>query len=177
MNLEISKELVDAINDQINFELYSGYIYLSMATWFESRNLRGMAHWMEVQADEEYNHAIRFHRHVTERGGRTLLKEIRTPRTEWGSPLEVFEDALNHERTVTERIYKIGEIAERLGDRATQSFLRWFYNEQVEEEKNATENRDLIKMAKDSIPALLHIDARLGGRKPAGPAPSESNKD
>jgi len=168
--MEISQELIDAINDQINFELYSGYIYLSMATWFEEKNLPGMAHWMEVQADEEYSHAIRFYRHIVERGGRVTMKGIDAPKTEWASPLEVFQDAYNHELTVTERIYKIGAIADKLGDRSTQSMLQWFYNEQTEEEKNTMEIRDMLKMIKDSIPALLQVDAKLGAR-PAAPAP------
>lgn len=174
--MEISKELIDAINDQINFELYSGYIYLSMATWFEEKNLTGMAHWMEVQADEEYNHAIRFYRHIVERGGRVVMKGIQTPKTDWASPLEVFEDAYHHELTVTERIYKIGEIAERLGDRSTQAMLQWFYNEQTEEEKNTMEIRDILKMVKDSIPALMQINAKLGERPAAPPAPHESTE-
>ncbi len=168
--MEISQELIDAINDQINFELYSGYVYLSMATWFEEMNLSGMAHWMEVQADEEYNHAIRFYRHIIERGGRVVMKGIQAPKTEWVSALEVFEDAYKHELMVTERIYKIGAIADKLGDRSTQSMLQWFYNEQTEEEKNTMEIRDMLKMIKDSIPALLQLDGKLSAR-PAAPAP------
>ena len=168
--MEISQELIDAINDQINFELYSGYIYLSMATWFEEKNLTGMAHWMEVQADEEYNHAIRFYRHIVERGGRVTMKGIQAPKTEWTSALEVFEDAYKHELTVTDRIYKIGAVAEKLGDRSTQAMLQWFYNEQTEEEKNTMEIRDMLKMIKDSLPALLQLNAKLG----APPAESTS---
>ncbi|TFG33542.1 ferritin [Candidatus Thorarchaeota archaeon] len=172
--MEISKELTDAINDQINFELYSGYIYLSMATWFEEKNLSGMAHWMEVQADEEYSHAIRFYRHIVERGGRVVMKGIEAPKTEWTSPFEVFEDAYHHELIVTDRIYKIGAIAEKLGDRSTQAMLQWFYNEQTEEEKNTMEIRDMLKMIKDSVPALLQLDAKLGARPAAPPVPLES---
>jgi len=98
------------------------------------------------------------------------MKGIDAPKTEWASPLEVFQDAYNHELTVTERIYKIGAIADKLGDRSTQSMLQWFYNEQTEEEKNTMEIRDMLKMIKDSIPALLQVDAKLGAR-PAAPAP------
>jgi ferritin len=172
--MEISKELVDAINDQINFELYSAFIYLSMGTWFEEQNLNGMAHWMEVQYQEEFAHAMRFYRHLTERGARVLLKEIKAPHTEWASAHEVFADAYKHELIVTERIYKIGEIADRLGDRSTQSFLKWFYDEQTEEEKNTMEARDKLKLIGNSIPALLHLDAQLGARPPAPPIPAES---
>ena len=172
--MEISQELIDSINDQINFELYSGYIYLSMATWFEEKYLSGMAHWMEVQADEEYNHAIRFYRHIVERGGRIIMKGIQAPKTEWASALEVFEDAYQHELTVTDRISKIGAIAEKLGDRSTQGMLQWFYNEQTEEEKNTMEIRDLLKMIKDSIPALMQLDAKLGARPAAAAPPAVS---
>jgi ferritin len=168
--MEISQELVDAINDQINFELYSAFIYLSMGTWLEEQNLGGMAHWMEVQYQEEFSHAMRFYRHLTERGARVILKEIKAPQTEWASAHEVFADAYKHELIVTERIYKIGEIADRLGDRSTQSFLKWFYDEQTEEEANTMELRDLLEKIGDSIPALFQLDAKLAGR-PAAPAP------
>lgn len=173
--MEISKELADAINDQINFELYSGYIYLSMATWFEEQNLAGMAHWMEVQALEEYAHAMRFYRHIIERGGRVTMKAIEGPKTEWSSPLEVWEDAYEHEKIVSDRINKIGDLAENLNDRAVQPMLQWFYGEQVEEEAQTMEMRDLLKMIGQSIPALLQLDARLGARGPAEAPPKESS--
>ena len=99
--MEISKELQEAINDQINFELYSGYIYLSMAAYFESINLSGMAKWMKVQASEEYEHAMRFWTHIVDRGGRVILTEIKGPATEWTSPHAAFENAYEHEKIVT----------------------------------------------------------------------------
>ncbi|MHA1653769.1 MAG: ferritin [Candidatus Thorarchaeota archaeon] len=172
--IETSKKLQDAINEQINFELYSACVYLSMATWLESRNLSGMGHWMEVQVQEEYAHAMRFYRHVVERGGRVILKEMRAPKTEWSSLLEVFEDALAHESEVTRRIHKIGEIADEEGDRAAQSMLSWFYDERVEEEAQIGEIRDLLKMTGDNLAALLHINAKLGARAPMSPPPAES---
>jgi len=172
--MEISQELTDAINDQLNFELYSAYIYLSMAAWFEERKLPGMGHWMEVQVDEEYNHAMRFYRHIVERGGRVIMKAIEGPQTEWTSPLDVFETAYNHEKVVTERIYKIGDIADKERDRAAQTMLNWFYNEQTEEEKNTSEIRDQLKMIGDNVQALLMLDAKLGARAPAGPVPLTS---
>ncbi len=168
--MEISKELTEAINDQINFELYSAYIYLSMAAWLEENNLPGMAHWMEVQVDEEYAHAIRFYRHIIERGGRVIFKAIETPQTEWTSALDVFETAYEHEKIVTARIYKIGEIAEKEGDRGSKGMLQWFYNEQVEEEKNTSEIRDDLKRAGDSAQIVFMLDRELGAR-PAAPAP------
>jgi ferritin len=173
--MEIQQELVDAINDQINFELYSAYIYLSMATWFEEQNLAGMAHWMELQALEEYAHAMRFYRHIVERGGRVTMKAIDGPKTEWSSPLEVWEDAYNHEKIVSDRISKIGDMAEKLNDRAAVPMLQWFYAEQVEEEAQTMEMRDLLKMIGDSVPALLQLDGRLGARTPPAGPPEESS--
>jgi ferritin len=174
MNMIIAKELEDAINDQLNFELYSGYIYLSMATWFEDQNLRGMAHWMEVQALEEYAHAMRFYRHIVERGGRVKMVAIEAPKTDWTSPLEAWETAYEHEKIVSERIHKIGDLAEKLKDRAAEPMLQWFYKEQVEEEEQTMEVRDLLKMIGDSMPALFQLDARLGARGPADSPPHES---
>ena len=115
--MEISKELTDAINEQINFEMYSGYVYLSMATWFEEQNLDGMAHWMKIQAKEEYEHSMRFWKHITDRGGKVVLKAIKAPKTKWESAYEAWDDAYNHELTVSNLIFKIGEIADK---RATE---------------------------------------------------------
>ncbi|MHA1962075.1 MAG: ferritin [Candidatus Thorarchaeota archaeon] len=172
--MEISKELVDAMNDQLNFELYSAFIYLSMATYFESISLAGMAHWMEVQYQEEFAHAMRFYRHIVERGGRVEMAPIEGPKTEWSSPLEAWEDAYNHELIVTDRIYKIGDLAEEGRDRAARAFLKWFYDEQVEEEKQTMEVRDLLKLIGDSTDALLRLDDKLGTRPAAAPPPAES---
>ena len=172
--MEINKELVDAINDQLNFELYSAFIYLSMGTWFEEQNLTGMAHWMEIQYKEEFAHAMRFYRHLTERGARVVMKQIDAPKTDWASAHDVFADAYHHETIVTERIYKIGDIADRLGDRSTQSMLTWFYNEQTEEEAKTMEIRDKLKLIGDSIPALLQLDSQLGARVDNVVIPAES---
>jgi ferritin len=164
IKLEISKELTDAINDQINYELYSGYIYLSMASWFEEQNLDGMAHWMKIQAGEEYEHAMRFWEHVIDRGGRVILKEIEAPKTEWSSPHEAWSDAYEHELKVTARIIKIGEVATNLGDKSAEPMLAWFYNEQVEEEEQTMKVRDLLKRIGDQVGALYQLDAKLGTR-------------
>ena len=173
--MEISQELVDTINDQLNFELYSAFIYLSMGTYLEEQNLSGMATWMEIQYQEEFAHAMRFYRFLTERGARVTMKQIHAPKTEWASAHDVFADAYNHETIVTERIYKIGDIADRLGDRSAQSMLTWFYNEQTEEEAKTMEIRDKLKMIGDSIPALLLMDSELGARINNVVIPAESN--
>ncbi len=162
--MEISSELVEAINDQINYELFSGYLYLAMAAWFEEQTLDGMAKWMKDQAKEEYEHAMRFWKHVTDRGGKVVLKQIDRPKIEWGSPLEAWEDAYEHEKKVTRRIFKIGEIAERLGDRSAMPMLHWFYDEQVEEEEQTMKVRDLLRLIGDSKNALFMLDAKLGQR-------------
>ena len=163
--MKISKSLVDAINDQINYELYSGYIYLSMAAWFEEQNLDGMAQWMKTQAKEEYEHAMKFWDHVVDRGGRVILKAIEAPKTKWDSPLEVWEDAYQHEMKVTKRIFKIGKIAEKEGDKSASPLLQWFYDEQVEEEEQTMKVRDQLKIIRDSTNALLMVDSKLGKRE------------
>ena len=163
--MKISKSLVDAINDQINYELYSGYVYLSMTAWFEEQNLDGMAQWMKAQAKEEYEHAMKFWDHVVDRGGRVILKAIEAPKTKWDSPLEVWEDAYQHEMKVTKRIFKIGKIAEKEGDKSASPLLQWFYDEQVEEEEQTMKVRDQLKMIRDSTNALLMLDSKLGKRE------------
>ena len=163
--MEISKKLVDAINDQINYELYSGYIYLSMAAWFEEQNLDDMAQWMKKQAKEEYEHAMKFWDHVVDRGGRVILKAIEAPKTEWDSPIEVWKDAYQHEMNVTKRVFKIGKIAEKEDDKSATPPLQWFYDEQVEEEEQTMKVRDQLKMIGDSTNALLMLDSKLGQRE------------
>lgn len=163
--MEISKELADAMNDQLNFELYSGYLYLAMAAYFEDQNLNGMARWMKFQAKEEYEHAMKFWTHITDRGGRVVLKVIDGPKTEWGSVLEAWEDAYEHEKVVTQKIFKIGEIVENEGDRSAIPFLNWFYDEQVEEEEQTMKVRDLLRMVGDSMNALFMLNAQLGRRE------------
>lgn len=162
--MEISKELQDAINDQINFELYSAYIYLSMAAYFESVNLNGMAHWMKHQAVEEYEHAMRFWKHISDRGGRVILTNIKGPATEWDSPLAAWENAYEHEQIVTKRIFEIGKIAEKVGDKSTIPMLNWFYEEQVEEEEQTQNIAQMLKEIGDSKGTLFMLDNKLGQR-------------
>ena len=161
----IGQRLTDALNDQINFELYSGYIYLSMASWFEQQHLDGMAHWTRVQAKEEYAHAMRFWQHVVDRGGRITLAAIERPKTEWASPIEAWDDAYHHELTVTQQIFKIGAIAENDGDKSAAPLLQWFYNEQIEEEEQTKKVRDLLQLIGDSLNARFMLDAQLGKRE------------
>lgn len=118
----------------------------------------------ENQAGEEYEHAMRFWNHVTDRGGRVVLKAIETPKTEWSSPFEAWSDAYEHELKVTARISKIGELATSLGDKSAEPMLAWFYDEQVEEEEQTMKVRDLLKKIGDNVGALFMLDGKLGNR-------------
>jgi ferritin len=162
--MNISKRMEDAINKQINAELYSSYLYLSMAGQFESQNLKGLAHWLQVQSGEENTHAMKFYKYLNERGGTVALSEIAKPKGKWKSALEAFEDTLAHEQKVTDMIYRLVDTATAEKDYATRYFLQWFVDEQVEEEANATEIVQKLKMVGDSKTGLLMLDRHLGKR-------------
>lgn len=160
----LTQKLQDALNGQLNFEFYSSYIYLSMASYFESINLKGMAHWMNLQTEEERQHALKFVDHINERGGRVVLQGIEAPPTEWASPLEAFQDAYRHECQVSERIGELVNLSLHEKDHATNAFVQWFVSEQVEEEANVLEIVDKLKMVGDNPTALFMIDQELGKR-------------
>ena len=130
----LSSNMKKALNDQINAELYSAYLYLSMAAYFEDTNLPGMAGWMKAQAQEEVGHAMKFYGYVFDRDSKVELKAIDGPKTKWASPLAAFEDAYKHEQKVTGLIHKLVDLANKEKDHATRSFLNWFVDEQVEED-------------------------------------------
>jgi ferritin len=153
-----------AINDQTRKEFYSYYLYLSMAAYFESINLRGFAHWMRVQAKEEQEHAMKFFEYIIERQGEVVLEAIDAPTAKWKSPVDVFEDAYNHERMVTESIHKIVDLAESEKDHATSVFLQWFVKEQVEEEGSANDILQKLKLIGSENSAVLVLDVELGKR-------------
>jgi ferritin len=160
----LSKKMEEAINKQINAELYSAYLYLSMAAYFEFTNLPGFAKWMEVQAQEEKQHAMKLYHYVIERGGRVILDAIQKPQSEWKSPLDVFEAVYAHEKHVTELIYNLMDVAKSEKDYASEVMLHWFVKEQVEEEANASSILERIKMVKDSVNGILQYDKILGKR-------------
>jgi len=160
----LPKKMEEAINKQINAELYSAYLYLSMAAYFESTNLSGFAKWMEVQAQEEKQHAMKLYHYVIERGGRVILDAIQKPQSEWKSPLDVFEAVYAHEKHVTELIYNLMDVAKSEKDYASEVMLHWFVKEQVEEEANASSILERIKMVKDSVNGILQYDKILGKR-------------
>jgi ferritin len=160
----INKLVQDAMNEQINKELYSSYLYLSMAAYFEDKNLPGFAHWMRVQEAEERVHAMKFYDFIYERGGRVLLKAIDAPKTEWASTLEVAQEVAAHEAKVTASIYALYETALKEKDYPAQIMLQWFISEQVEEEKNAAEIVANLKLIEDRGTAVLMLDHRLAKR-------------
>ena len=161
----LSSAVQDAMNQQVNAELYSAYLYLSMAADFEEANLRGMAHWMQVQAKEEAGHALKFFKYIADRGGRVTLASIAAPPTKWESPLAVFEQVYKHECHVTSLINKLVELAGAEKDHASAVFLQWFINEQVEEEANASEILHQLKMVGDSKQGLFMLDRHLAQRQ------------
>jgi Ferritin-like protein len=161
----IKEKMVKAINKQINAELYSSYLYLSMAAYFEANNWLGLAAWMKVQAREENAHAMKFYGYVFERGGRVVLAAIDAPKTEWKSPLAVFEEVYAHELKVTGLIHDLANLAKKENDHATESMLKWFIDEQVEEEANAALIVEQLKRIKDSANGLFMLDHKLGERK------------
>lgn len=161
----ISKKLQDAINEQINKELYSAYIYLAMSAYCTSINLNGFARWFKVQFEEEQAHAFKFMHFVHERRGRVLLKAIEEPQLEFKSIEDVFEITLKHEEFVTASIYSILELATAEKDHATVSFLKWFVDEQVEEEATADEILQKLLMIKGNPNGLMALDNALGKRK------------
>lgn len=161
----LSQTLHDAINEQINYELYSAYIYLAMAAYYDSITRPGFAHWMRVQAQEEVEHAMKFYTYIYDRGGKVALQAIEQPPADFRSELDAFEKALAHERKVTARINDLYAQAVKDNDYASQSFLRWFVDEQVQEERDASQIVEMLKMIGDSKNGLFMLDHELGERK------------
>ena len=163
--MTIGKKMQDALNKQINAELYSSYLYLSMASYFETQNLRGMAAWMEAQAGEEQGHAMRIYKFVNDRSGRVTLESIDKPKSDWSSPLEAFEEAYGHEQKVTQMIHDLVDLANQEKDHASFTMLQWFVQEQVEEEDSTSTIVDQLEKIQDSPNGLFMLDHALGQRK------------
>lgn len=160
----LSEKMNKAFNDQINAELYSEYLYLSMKAYFADKNLQGFVNWMDVQVQEEHAHAMGMFDYVIERGGRVELAPIDKPRHDWESPLEVFEHVLEHEQYVTSRINALMDVAESEKDRAALSFLDWYLKEQVEEESNVGGVLATLKLIGNDTQALFMLDKELAAR-------------
>lgn len=161
----ISKKVKDAFNEQIKHEMFSAYLYLSMASYLHGEGLDGMAQWMRAQSIEEMIHAMKFFDHIIERGGTAELLEIEKPQTSWESPLAAFKAALAHEEFITGKINALFALATEENDYASRSMLQWFVDEQVEEEANADKNVKNIEMTGDSGHGLLMIDREMSARQ------------
>ena len=165
----LNPKVQEALNRQINAELHSSYLYLSMVAYLEEQNLRGMAQWMRVQSGEETMHGMKIYDYIIERGGKVTLTQIEGPKTEWASPLELFEDAYAHEQKITGMINNLMDLVIAEKDHAGHDFLKWFIAEQVEEESNASEIVEQLKRVGDKWVGLYMVDQKLGQRVPAAP--------
>ena len=160
----LDKNIEDAFNDQLNFEIFSANIYMSMAAQFDSMNLKGFANWMKIQYQEEMLHMTKFYDFINERGGQVVISGMEAPPRAWDSPLAAFEQALGHEQIVSGRINELMSLAMEKKDHASVNFLQWFVGEQVEEESSADAVIQQLKLAGDSAGAMFMLDRELGAR-------------
>lgn len=164
----MDEKVQEAINEQIRAELHSAYVYLAMSAHFSEANFDGFATWMKLQAQEELGHAMRLYDYVLERGGHVDLRSVDAPPHDFGTPLEIFEMALEHEKKITAMIHSIYQIAREKNDYATEMHLQWFVTEQVEEEDSAGRAVEQLRLAGGSTPALLMLDRQFGQRSSHG---------
>ena len=160
----MNEKMAKAINKQINAELYSSYLYLAMAAYFQSINLKGSSNWMKVQALEEEYHAMKLYGFLEDRGARPVLDAVAKPPAAYQSPLDAFESVLKHEQKVTGLINDLVDLALKEKDHASNAYLQWFVNEQVEEEANATEIVEKLKLTGGEGAGLFMIDQELAAR-------------
>jgi ferritin len=160
----IKKEVLDALNEQINAESYSAYMYLSMAGYFENMGLPGFANWMKVQYQEEAAHALKFFNYVTDRGGKVVLKAVEQVPVDFDGVVDVYEKTLAHENSVTELINNLMNVAVKASDHASQSFLKWFVDEQVEEESNVEKILATLKLINGQGNGIFMMDRELSQR-------------
>ncbi|MFW5789693.1 MAG: ferritin [Bacillota bacterium] len=163
--MKLKKEILEALNDQLNAELESAYIYQAMAAMFEDEGYTGFAAWMDMQALEEQEHARKFYDFINERGSRVKLSSISEPPFEWDSPKAAFEAALEHEEYISDRINNLVALARKHDDYATEIFLQWFVNEQVEEEDSVNEIVDKLEKVGDKGRGLYMLEKELGARR------------
>lgn len=164
--------LLAALNQQINEEYYSSYLYQAMVAYFEDNHLDGCAHWMRLQAQEEHDHALKIFDYVISRGGRVVLAEVKAPPKDWASAQSAFEAALAHEKIMTTNIAKLADLAQAENDHATNNLMQWYVTEQVEEEANVDDILSKLKMVGGDGAGLFLIDRELKTRTaaPAGGA-------
>jgi ferritin len=164
MEIMLKANVLEALNKQVNAELYSAYLYLSMSAYLQSQNLKGMAKWMAIQAQEEVGHAMKLYEFIHERGGRVSLAALEAPKKEWDAPAAAFEDAYRHECKITGLINQLVELAHGEKDHASNVFLQWFVTEQVEEEASTLEIAEKVKLLRECPGAMLALDKELGQR-------------
>ncbi len=162
--MKLSEKMEKALNEQVKKEFYSAYLYLSMSAYCESLGYSGFANWLKKQAQEEMEHAMKLYDYIFERRGRVILEAIDKPPSDWKDLVDVFENVLKHEEEVTESIYKLMDLAKEEKDYATESMLKWFVDEQVEEEASADEILQKLKMVGENKNALFSLDRALAQR-------------
>ncbi len=160
----LNKEIEKKLNEQLNCEFYSSYLYMSMAIHFDYYNFKGFSSWMKYQAQEELTHADKIYNYINMQGAKIELQEIPKPKNHWESALDVFKDALNHEKKVTKNIHELTNTAIDTKDHPTSIFLQEFVTEQVEEESSLEEIIQKLKLTKDNINGLYCMDRELGRR-------------
>lgn len=160
----IKKKILDEINDQIQAEFESAYLYLAFAAWFDANNLGGFSHWMRMQWQEEIDHGMKFYDHVLRRDGDIELKALSKPKVDIKNAQHAFEQVLKHEQYITGRIHKLYDLAKKENDYPLQTLLHWFIDEQVEEEENAMEILDKLKLIGDHGPNLFLLDQEMAQR-------------
>lgn len=161
----IGKKMLDEFNEQIKYEMESSWLYLSMATWFHDQDWPGMAAWMEKQAMEEYQHAMKFYTHIVGREGRVEFQALGKPKKDWESPMDAFQDAMKHEQMITGRINHLVQLAVEEKDNAAMPMLDWFISEQVEEEGSVSKVLQMMERAGGNNFGLLILDGKLGARQ------------
>jgi ferritin len=166
----LKANLLAALNQQINEEYYSSYIYQSMVAYFADNHLDGCAHWMRLQAQEEHDHALKIFDYVISRGGRVVLADVKAPPKEWATPQAAFEAALAHEKLMTTNITKLADLAQSEKDHATNNLMQWYVTEQVEEEANVDDILSKLKLVGGDGAGLFLIDRELKTRTAAAPA-------
>ncbi len=160
----LSKKMEDALNEQMNREMYSAYLYMSMSSFCTNKGLKGFANWFMVQYHEEMLHAMKFYEYINHQGGRAVLNTIQQPPSEFASPLDMFTKTLEHEQFITKSINELMELAIAGKDHATRIFLQWYVTEQVEEEGNDNEIIAQLQIIKDNPQGLMMLDRELASR-------------
>jgi ferritin len=171
--MTLNPKLAKLLNEQINNEMSSSYVYLAMSAWFEQTPYSGFAKWMFDQSREETMHALKFYQYVVDRDAAVVLQPIAKPKADFKSPIDVFEHSLKQEQKVTQQINDLFEVAEQVKDHASKNLLLWFLNEQMEEEKSVKDMLDRLKLAGNDPASLLVLDREAGQRQSSGSSAGE----